>query len=171
MGGAQKKGWWDRTLTVAAIAAIAAIAGGGVGALVNYYGNRSLQSDQSRATARGIARVLESQLMNAEPRLELALREKRVIVPEATSAVSLGIDDEELLASNLSPDGWTEIATALSGLQLERKAMEPDANNEAALKARAGFGVPLVGPLLRLDRSLLSELRESVAALHPLSSS
>ena len=96
----------------------------GWGALVNYYGNRALQSDQSQTTARGIARVLESQLVNAEPRLEIALREKRVIVPEATSAVELGINDEELLASNLSPEGWTQIATALSGLQLERQAME-----------------------------------------------
>lgn len=171
MGGAQKKSWWDRNLTVAVIAAAAAIAGAGVGALATYYGNRSLQSDQSRATARGIARVLESQLMNSEPRLELALQEKRVIVPEATSAVGLDLKDEELLASNLSSDGWTQVAATLSGLLLERQAMEPSAGNKAALEARAGLHVPLVGPLLSLDRSLLRQLRHSVVALRPLSGS
>lgn len=164
-----KRGWWDRNLTVAAIAAVAAIAGATVGAFATYYGNRSLQRDQSRATARGIARVLSSQFMNAEPRLEVALRENRVILPEPAEIVVLNTDDEELLASSLSSVAWTEVATTLSGLALERQAMSPNTGNWDVLEAKAGRHVPLSKPLRNLDRSLLSGLRRSVKELRSLS--
>jgi hypothetical protein len=169
MAHPRKKRLWDRNLTIAAIAFFAAIAGAVIGGFATYFGNRTLQDEQSRATAKGIARVLESQLTDSEPRLQLALKERRVIVPEAISPVGLGLKDEELLASNLSSDGWTKVAETISGLSLEREAMEPSAGYKAALEARAGLHVALEGPLLGLDRSLLRELQESVGALRPLS--
>jgi hypothetical protein len=169
MADRPKRNWWDRNLTVAVIAAVAAIAGAGVGAFATYYGNRSLQRDQSRATVRGIARVLSSQFMNAEPRLEVALREDRLILPEPTEVVVVNTGDEELLASSLSSAAWTEVANTLSSLALERQALSPGAGNWDALEAKAGRRVSLSTPLRSLDQSLLRGLRRSVDALKSLS--
>jgi hypothetical protein len=169
MDSVPKRRIWDRTLTVASIAFVAAIAGAAVGGFATYLANRTLQSEQSRASAKGIARVLESQLADSEPRLQLALNERRVIVPEAISPVRLDLQDEELLASNLDSEAWTKVAETISGLSLEREAMDPSSGDEAALKARAGLHVTLDGPLLSLERSLLVELEESVTALQSLS--
>jgi hypothetical protein len=169
MDDAPAKKFWDRPLTLAAIAFLAAITGAAVGGLATYLANRALQHEESHATAKGIARVLESQLIDSEPRLQLSIEERRVIVPEALPPVHLGQSDEELLASNLSPAAWSRVAETISGLSLEREAMEPSSGDEAALKARAGLHVTLEGPLLDLERSLLRELRESVTALRPLS--
>lgn len=159
----------DRTVTIALIAFLAAVAGAAVGGLATYLANRALQDEQSHATAKGIARVLESQFVDAEPRLRLALEQRRVIVPEEVSPIRLDQSDEELLASNLSSEAWARVAETISGLSLEREAMEPSSGNEAALKARAGLHVTLEGPLLKLERSLLGELEECVTALQPLS--
>ncbi len=169
MAGRRKKSWWDRNLTVAVIAALAAIAGAGIGAFATYYGNRSLQRDQSHATARGIARVLSSEFLNAEPRLEVALREDRLILPESTEVVVLNTGDEELLASSLSSAAWTQVATTLSSLALERQALSPGAGNWDVLEAKVGRRVPLSKPLRSLDLSLLRGLRRSVDALRSLS--
>lgn len=169
MTGRGKKSGWDRNLTVAVIAAVAAIAGAAVGAFATYYGNRSLQRDQLRATARGIARVLSSQFMNAEPRLEVALRENRVILPEPAEVVVLNTGDEELLASSLGSAAWGEVATTLSGLALERQVLNPNEGSLEVLEAKAGRRVALSEPLRHLDQSLLRELRLSVKDLESLS--
>jgi hypothetical protein len=169
MTAREKSNWWDRNLTVAVIAAVAAIAGATIGAFATYYGNRSLQRDQSHATARGIARVLSSQFMNAEPRLEFALREDRLILPEPDEVVVLDTSDEELLASSLSSAAWAEVAATLSGLALERQLLDPGAGSWDVLEADAGRRVSLTKPLRGLDRSLLGELRRSVQGLRSLS--
>jgi hypothetical protein len=171
MSGAEKRSWWDRNLTVAVIAALAGIAGTAIGAFATYYGNRSLQHDQSQATARGIARVLSSQFTNAEPRLEVALRENRLILPEPDEVVVLDTGDEELLASTLSSAAWTEVAATLSGLALERQTLDPGAGDWDVLEAKAGRHVSLTKPLRGLDQSLLRGLRRSVRELRSLSES
>jgi hypothetical protein len=47
-------------LTVAVIAALAAIAGAAVGGFATYFGNHELQTAEARAAARGAARVLQA---------------------------------------------------------------------------------------------------------------
>lgn len=166
----RRKRRWDRNLTVAVIAASAAIAGAGVGGLVSYWGNRTLQHDQSTATARGIARVLEAEFVDDEQRLALSLQQGTIIVPNPASTISLSVDNEELLASNLSAKAWTEVSTTLATINLEGGLFESSTNVDI-LKARTGAIAPLGGGLLGIERSLLRELESSVSALRGLAQS
>jgi type VI protein secretion system component VasF len=166
MGAAEKPrtGRWDRSLTVAIIAFFAAIGGAAVGGVATYFGNQALQRERSKATARGIARVLQSDFTNAEPRLEVALQEKRIVLPDATSTVELDSEAEQPLASNLSAEAWEQIAATLLDLRLEiQQAANP--TNEAAIRTKLGLRVPLTGAPLALSKNLLVNLRGSVRQL------
>lgn len=163
-----QRGWWDRNLTVAVIAAVAAIVGAGIGALATYYGNRNLQEEQAKATARGVARVLSSQFQVAEERVALALEEDKLIPPGAVTEVSLSPEDEQLLASNLSLDSWIGVAVTISNLEMERRLFDPSGGNAEILKARAGLRVPFQEPLRKFEGSLLDSLNASINSLHPL---
>jgi hypothetical protein len=162
-----RKRRWDRNLTIAVIAAVSAVVGAAVGGVISYLGNRTLQSNQSAATARGIARVLQAEFGDDEQRLSLSLQQHQIILPNSTSTIELSVDNEELLASNLSPKSWQEVSTALATISLEGDLFDSSSNTDI-LKAHAGIGVPLRGPLLALEKSLLRELETSVNALRPL---
>jgi hypothetical protein len=151
------------------IAAGAAILGAVVGAGATYFGNRLLQESESEATARGIARVLEAQLQAAEGRFELALEENLVILPDTATTVSLTVEDEQVLASNLDSESWRKVALALLNLQLERQDTAPDPLNRPALEAHAGLHVPLTPQMRELDQSTLRSLRDGIEALEELS--
>ena len=162
--------WWDRTLTVAVITAAAAILGAGVGAMATYYGDHHLQEEQSKAAARGVARVLTAQLAGAMARLDLALEKDQLILPDSASAVTLPTDDEQLLAANLDADAWTKVASALVGLQIEQEVNEPNTLNMPALEAEAGRTVPLDPRMRELNESVLEGLNDAIEAMAPLAS-
>ena len=163
----KRRRWWDRNLTIAVIAAVSAVVGAAVGGVASYLGNRALQNSQSEATAKGIARVLEAEFVDDEQRLTLSLQQRRILMPNSTSTIALSVDNEELLASNLSARSWADISTAMATISLEG-SLFTNTSNPDILKARAGLQAPLTNGVLDLERSLLGELVAAVGALRPL---
>ena len=162
----RRRRWWDRNLTIAVIAAVSAVVGAAVGGVASYLGNRALQNSQSEATAKGIARVLEAEFVDDEQRLTLSLQQRRILMPNSTSTIALSVDNEELLASNLSARSWEDVSTAMATISLEGTLFAN--SNPDILKARAGLQAPLTDGVLDLERSLQRELVAAVAALRPL---
>jgi len=142
-----------------------------VGAAASYYGNRHLQEEQSRATARGIARVLTTQLLTTQARLELSMEENRLILPDPASTVSLSTDDEQLLAANLDADSWTSVTLGLLEERFEQEESEPSTLNMPALEANAGRRVPLSRRRRERDQSIVKSLQGAIEALEPLAGS
>lgn len=171
MEGPARRSWWDRNLTIAVITAMAAILGAGVGAGATYYGNRSLQEEQSEAAARGVARVLSSQLAAAQGRFEAALIGNYLVLPETATSVSLSTRDQQLLAANLDSDAWDKVSLAFLHLQIERRETEPSPLNMPALEAQSGRRVPLSPRMRELDEAVRNSLRDAIEALRPLAES
>ena len=157
---------WDSHTTVAAVTALAAIAGAAVGGFVTYQGDRSLQAERSQVAARGAARVLQSEFLSAAVRLEVELEQKRLIVPDGSTAVKVSTEDQELIAANLGSSAWATVAAAEGGL--EQEILADSGRDMAVLRARAGLSVPLVGPHLHIEKNTLNALLQAARALQPL---
>jgi hypothetical protein len=104
---------------IALIAAGAAIFGALAGGWATYLGNRALEREQSRAAARGTARVLQAELTSVDVRLSAMLEARQMFRPDPGPSVSLTLDDRKLIAANLSAADWSAVATALAVIHRE----------------------------------------------------
>ena len=119
---------------VAAIAAVAAIAGTIVGAVVTYEGNKSLQNHQVKqeearqeTAARAVVRELISEYHTDADRLQLMLDVHEydpTSYRERTFAGHLNEEDRKLLAGNLSERDWVDIAEAAQGIEAVETELE-----------------------------------------------
>ena len=142
---------------VALIAAAAAVVGTIGGGFAAYLGNRSLEQEQSRSAATGVARVLASQLSDVHVRLTAMLNENRVFVPDRGGNVSLPLEDQKLVASNLSISEWQSVSSAISIVRLFNERRREDVDTVAAqAKDRE--------PLSRAFRDYVTSTDEAVEA-------
>jgi hypothetical protein len=158
--------WWNAHTTVVAITAAAALLGAAVGGFATYLGNDKLQKSQNHAAARGAGRVLQADFASAATRIEVELERKRFIAPEAESVVRLSTEDEKLIASNVSPEVWNQLASAKAVLQDELATL--NSSDREVLEARAHQPVVLQGPRLRFEESALRALDKAVLGLKTL---
>ena len=160
---------WNGQATIAVITALAAIFGAAVGGAATYLGNRSLQQSQNHDAARGAARVLQAEFVNATTSIEVELKEQRLIVfAPSLSTINISEEDEKLIASNVSASAWDHIAAAEAVLEEEAAARASNSNVEM-LKARAGLHVPLQGPSRQFAQSAFRTLAGADEALKELS--
>ena len=157
---------WNAHATVVAITAAAAILGAAVGGFATYLGNDKLQKSQSHSAARGAGRVLQADFASAATRIEAELERKRFIAPEAESVLRLSTEDEKLIASNVSPEVWNQIASAKAVLQDELATL--NSSNLEVLEARDHLAVVLQGPRLRFEEGALRALDKAVLGLKTL---
>lgn len=115
--------------------------------------------------------MLTIQLMATQARLELSLKENRLILPDPTSTVNLSTDDEQLLAANLDSNEWAAVALALLEERFEKEETEPSTLNMPALEANVGRRVPLNPHRRERDESIVEKLQAGIEALGPLSES
>jgi hypothetical protein len=150
----------------AVLAIAAAVLGALAGGWATYLGNRSLQHGQSEAAARGTARVLSSQFEQTYSRLVYMLRERR-LTPANSSVpvIELSIEDQKLLASNLTPGQWVAVAEAIAEIRRETSADSIDTR-----RALAGFDVPLALDDAAQVKRIAGSVRDGMVALQPLAS-
>lgn len=149
------------------LAIAAAVLGALAGGWATYLGNRSLQQGQSKAAARGTARVLSSQFEQTYSRLAYMLRERKLAPANASApAIELSIEDQKLLASNLTPGQWVAVAEAIAEIRRETSA-----DSTATSRARAGFDVPLAPDDAAQVERIAGSVKDGMAALYPLASS
>ncbi|SRR6266511_329974 len=130
-----------RDVQIAVIAAVAAIIAGAIGALAGgaatYRSNKAIQENQATASARGVARVYQSQFFSFGSRLHAMLDSNRVIAP-ITQPFQLSVNDKKILAAEMKPDGWATVANVEAGLRIF-----DDPDDLDLRKAAAGLKVPL----------------------------
>lgn len=106
-------------VTVAVIAALAAVVGALAGGFATYLGNKNLQESQSRSTAVGIGRVLQQRLELAESRFQLMLDDRQLLPPDpGIGQLVPSTQDEETLASHLGAPEWQAVSVAVSDYTL-----------------------------------------------------
>jgi hypothetical protein len=119
---------------VAAIAAIAAIAGAVVGGAVTYLGNEQLQKHQieqeasrQATSARAVVRLLMSEYYNDGNRL-LNMIHTGAYNPysyrERAFVSQIGEEDRKLLAGNLSERDWVEVSEASQAIEAVQADVE-----------------------------------------------
>ncbi len=143
-----------------------AIAGGVAGGLITYFGDRSLEHERTIATARGTARVLESQLASASVRLEVMIEERRLHPPDAYPPITLSLDDQKVIATRLTAEEWTAVAVAL--VLLRRESQDDSYDMRRAI---SGTRVDLSAEALGYYRDIAGAVREALYALAPLTGS
>lgn len=103
-----------RELLVACVAVIAALAAS-FGA---YLGAQEVEESKTATAARGTARVLQARFSSVDIRLRYMLGHDRLVARDDTFVIDLPIDDEELIASNVSADEWERVVTGMEALRL-----------------------------------------------------
>lgn len=107
-----------RDLVVASVAILAAIAGALVGGFATYLGTRSVEEARTDAAARGVARVLQTQLSHVDIGLRVMLENDQLARREEAYTIDLPIEEEQLLAANVSADAWVSVVNGLGTLEL-----------------------------------------------------
>lgn len=129
----------NRVVVLAAvIAAAAAIIGAAIGGFIPYLGVQHVENSKSEEAARGVARVLSSRFQSADVRLEFMLTKNRWVAPDETFEIAIPFEDEKLLASRLSGNQWSKVASAMAILSDFSTIDDRD-----VLLARTGQIVPL----------------------------
>ncbi len=162
MSSSPKTSRWDSTTTTALITALVGL----VGVTLGYYGNKQLQSSQTHISARGAARVLQADFAAAAVRIEVELKEKRLIAPEPSSVGEVSEENEKLIASNVGSRAWEEIAPAK--LVTLDEIQEAEAPSVEMIEARKHEFVPLRGARLRSEEVNLRMLDSAAVALKTL---
>jgi hypothetical protein len=158
---------WNPNLTVAIIAALAAIAGAAVGGFATYFGNHELQESAAHAAAKGAARVLQGDLASIATRIDIELSQHRYLAIGAQSAITISAEDEKEIAANVSARTWDHIASAKLVVQDEQESSNELGNIEV-LEARKHLPVTLKGARLHFEENSFQALREAVSALKEL---
>jgi hypothetical protein len=158
---------WNSNLTVAVIAAAAAIAGAGVGGFATYLGNHELQTSEDHAAAKGSARVLQGDLASTATRIEVELTKHRYLAIGAQSSIAISTEDEKEIAANVSAQTWDRVAAAKLMIQDEQESSNELGDIEV-LEARKHLPVILKGARLHFEESSLHAIQQAVAALKEL---
>src|ERR1700727_972375 len=145
---------WSSSLTVAVIAAVAAVAGAAVGGFATYFGNHEIQSSEAHAAAKGAARVLQGDFASVATRIEVELSRHRFIVPLDQSVITISSEDEKQIAANVGPTTWDHIAAAKLIIQDEQESAA-DVGNVEVLAARDHQPVVLRGAPLHFEEGSL----------------
>jgi hypothetical protein len=162
---ARPLGLRDSEIIVALIAASAAIVGALAGGFATYLGNKSLQESQSRSSAVGIGRVVQSRLHLASAEFQTMLNHGALIRPDpGIGQIVSSTQDEETLASNLNVTDWNKVAIALADYEL---FTELGTQGDVAAQAADSAGA---APFVGQDRSVVTmDMADARAALHALS--
>lgn len=97
---------------------VAGTVGAAVGGYASYRGSKALDEQSSHAAARGVARVLQSQMHSAGIRFRWAVENRRYVDPADPSLrIHLGIEDQKLIATSTSAASWSAVAACLGSLQ------------------------------------------------------
>lgn len=145
---------------MAGVAVIAALGA----SFAAYLGARAVEDSKTDAAARGVARVLQARFSSADIRLQFMLENDRLVARDETFIIDLPIDDEELIASNLSADQWERVVTGLAELRLFRSA-----NNLDFRRAEAGLSASLSKDMRAFVRRTHEAVARAYAGLAPLS--
>lgn len=147
---------------MAILAVVGSIVAGSVGAAVGgcgaYLGSKALDDRSSHAAARGVARVLQSQLASAGIRFKWAIKNRRYVDPaDPALRIQLGIGDQKLIASSTSAEEWASVASSLASLQLANALLSyPVPPNAPATDEVIASYVGTVRALDDADRALTS---------------
>jgi hypothetical protein len=123
---------------VAAIAVVASAVGAVAVGYASYLGNKSLESSKGESAARGAARVLQAQLETVDVRLHAMLAADRLYEIDEAYNVGLPQSDEQLVATHVSADDWTRVASAIAAVRLYTAT-----DDEEQRKANASLAVRL----------------------------
>lgn len=150
-------------LLVAVIAATAGILGAVGGSYASYLGNKSVEQSRTKAAARGTARVLQASFSTVGVRFRYMLTRNRLVEKDESFVISLPVEDEELLASNLDAAQWGDVAAALASLRLF-----VDTDDRDFQLAGAGLPAPLDQRHRSFVRGTYKIVRAAEDALGPL---
>lgn len=121
-------------MTVAIIAAVAALAGSLVGGGITYLTDKSVQDKQieqeerrERVAAEAVVRLLVSEYHNDADRLQqmITLREYDLAsLHEHTFISRVGQEERKLLAGNLPEKDWSDVAEAADAIETVESELE-----------------------------------------------
>lgn len=151
-----------REITVALIAAGSAVLGAAVSGFAIYWGNRALQDRADLATARGIARVYQSEFFDFGARLHAMLQQNILIAP-TDQPFDLTTEDKKVLAAHESPTAWATVADAEAALRIFDNPNDLDYK-----KAEAGLTVRLEPLRRKYVADNLHAVDLAIDALAPL---
>lgn len=149
---------------MAAIAAVAAVAGAAVGGIATYLGDYELQESQSHSAAKGAARVLQGDFVGAASRMEIEVAKHRYFAPPTEPVITIDVEDEKEIAANVSAPTWGKIAVAKLVVQDEQESASNLSNIEV-LEAHNHEAVVLQGPRLHFSESGLKSLDDAIVAM------